>query len=111
MSEISMQQLKEQRLTPAERFVLDKIKGVKPDEPSKNGDIRWCDEDGRCFFRQEFRNNTLWISYGYLGYFLEGDYNLNYEETKQILFKLLYKYTNNGQLKMSGRARGMPAVI
>lgn len=111
MSEISMQQLKEQRLTPAEKFVLDTIKGVKPDELDEDGIIRWRDEYGRCLFRQEFNNNTLWVSYGYLGYFLEGDYNLNYEETKQILTKLLYKYTNNGQLKMTGRARGMPAII
>jgi hypothetical protein len=111
MSEISMQQLKEQRLTPAEKFVLDTIKGVKPDKPDEYDKIRWCDEDGRCLFRQEFKNGVLWVSYGYLGYFLKDNYNLNYDETKQLLGKLLHKYTNNGQLKINGMVRGMPAII
>ena len=111
MSEISMQQLKEQRLTPAEKFVLDTIKGVKPDKPDEYGYIRWRDEDGRCLFRQEFKNNKLWLGYAYFGYVLDVRYGLTYDESNQLLGKLLHKYTNNGQLKINGMARGMPAVI
>jgi len=111
MENISMQQLKEQRLTPAEKFVLETIKGVKPDNPDENDIIRWRDEYGRCLFRQEFKNNKLWLGYAYFGYNLEVRYGLNYDDSKQLLIKLLYKYTNNSQLKMFGMARGIPAVI
>jgi hypothetical protein len=36
---ITMQQLKEQRATPAEKFVLEKIKGAKAGEADKNGSV------------------------------------------------------------------------
>jgi hypothetical protein len=111
MENITMQQLKEQRLTPAEKFVLDTIKGVKPDKPDEYGYIRWRDEDGRCLIRQEFINKRLWVGYAHFGYHLEGEYGLNYDETKQLLTKLLYKYTNNGQLKINGSSRWTTAII
>jgi len=50
---ISMQQLKEQRMTPAEKFVLETIKGAKPDEPSKNGKIVWRNKYGSLFVEKK----------------------------------------------------------
>ena len=101
MSEISMQQLKEQRMSPAEKFVLDTIKGVKPSEPIVNGDVRWVNKDGRFLLKQSFNYGILWIGYEHIRYVLAKEYNLNNNEIIQLLTKLLYKYTNNGQLKIS----------
>jgi hypothetical protein len=54
MSEISMQQLKEQRMSPAEKFVLDTIKGAKPSKADKDGSVNWYDKDGRFLLKQSF---------------------------------------------------------
>jgi hypothetical protein len=102
MGEITMQQLKEQRLTPAEKFVLETIKGVKSCEPDKNGSVYWVDgKDGNHLFRQVFKNNYIWVSYDYILHDLKYDYGLSFDDMGQLLTKLLYKYTNNGQLKIS----------
>ena len=100
MSEISMQQLKEQRLTPAERFVLDKIKGVKPDEPNEFGNV-WWRKDGEWLFGQKLEYSHLNVSWDCIWSVLEEKYNLSIEETEQLLTKLLYKYTNNGKLEVA----------
>jgi hypothetical protein len=98
MSEISMQQLKEQRLTPAEKFVLNKVKGAKVSEPYGNGDVIWYDKDGELLFQQDFKNTTLWVSYTDIWFFLVKQYCLNYDETQRVIYNVMYKYTNNGQL-------------
>jgi len=100
MSEISMQKLKEQRLTPAEKFVLDKIKSVKASEPYKNGDVIWY-KDSEWLFEQDFKHGLLWVNNLFIYVTLENKYNLNDGEIIQLLTRLLHKYTNNGQLKIS----------
>ncbi len=94
-----MQQLKEQRLTPAEKFVLDKIKGVKPSELDKDGSV-WCYKDGNYLFRQSFTSGYLFVSLSNIWSVLVKDYGFSYDETQQLLSKLLYKYTNNGKLEI-----------
>ncbi len=98
---ISMQQLKEQRLTPAEKFVLDTIKGVKASEPDKNGNIAWYKYDKR-LFAQYFKRGKLLVSYKHIWSVLEEDYVLKDEEIQQLINNVMYKYTNNGQLKIIG---------
>jgi hypothetical protein len=100
MSEISMQQLKEQRLTPAEKFVLGKISGARPTAPDVNGRVSWNGKDGEWLYIQGFKNGAIWVSYKYIWSVLEKEYSLSYDEIQQLLTKLLYKYTNNGQLKI-----------
>jgi hypothetical protein len=100
MSEITMQQLKEQRLTPTEKFVLDKIKGAKASEPDEYGNITWCDKDGNWLFEQNFTSGNLWVNNSSVYAVLRMEYGLNYDEIIQLLTKLLYKYTNNGELKI-----------
>ena len=97
--QISMQKLKQQRLTPAEKFVLDTIKGAKPRKPDEDGNIDW-QKDGYWVFMQRFKENQLWINRIAILLLLEGRYNLKYDEIQQLLTKLLHKYTNNGQLKI-----------
>ena len=97
---ISMQQLKKQRATPAEKFVLDTIKGAKADEPDEDGNVEWFGKDGNWLFEQDFRGGCFWMSWDYIRSALEERYGLSYGETKQLLTKLLNKYTNNGQLKI-----------
>ncbi len=94
-----MQQLKEQRLTPAEKFVLDKIKGAKPNEPDKDGNVRWY-KNGKCLFKQDFKNGFLDTEYDAFNSKLIWKYRLYYNESYRLLTKILYKYTNNGQLKV-----------
>jgi hypothetical protein len=96
---ITMQELKQQRLTPAEKFVLDTIKGVKPRKPDEDGNIDW-QKDGYWVFMQCFKENQLWINRIAILLVLEGSYSLKYGEIEQLLTRLLHKYTNNGQLKI-----------
>jgi hypothetical protein len=94
---ISMQQLKEQRLTPAEKFVLDKVKGVKPNETAYG--TRWCKDD-KWLFKQNFESGDLYVNYNAIWVVLAKEYNLNSNEILSLLTKLLHNYTNNGQLKI-----------
>jgi len=61
-SNITMQQLKEQRLTPAEKFVLYKVKGVKPKQYQTNGCLHWY-KDGKYLFKQNFESGDLYVNY------------------------------------------------
>ena len=94
---ISMQQLKGQRLTPAERFVLDTIKGAKAGEPDEYGSVGWY-KDGECLFIQEFKIGLLWVDYHVIWKVLNEEYTLNYGETGEFISNVMYKYTNNRQL-------------
>jgi hypothetical protein len=98
-SNISMQQLKEQRLTSAEKFVLDKIKGVKASEPDADGSVNWC-KDGEWLFTQDFEDSCLYFSLTDINTPLRRYHSLSDDEIKQLLTKLLHKYTNNRQLKI-----------
>jgi hypothetical protein len=97
---ITMQQLKEQRITPAEKFVLDSVKGAKPDELDWLGGIRWRDEDGKWILVQNFTSGNLWVNNSSVYAVLRMEYGLNYDEIIQLLTRLLHKYTNNGELKI-----------
>ncbi len=97
---IPMQQLKEQRMSPAEKFVLRKFKGAKPIEPNEKGDVRWFNKDYGWLFTQDFEFGYLHSSWVDIVTPLRRYHGLNDEEIKQLLTKLLYKYTNNGQLKI-----------
>ncbi len=97
---ISMQELKEQRLTPAEKFVLDKVKGAKAGKPNENGDVSWYDKDGRWLFEQDFKSGRLWVENLSFYSVLRREYSLKNDEIDELLTKLLHKYTNNGQLKV-----------
>ncbi len=94
-----MQQLKEQRLTPAEKFVLEAIKDIRPTKPDSLGDVKWY-KDSKWILVQSFGGGYLWVSYDYIRSVLEKEYGLKNDEIKQLLTKLLYKYTNNGKLKI-----------
>ncbi len=97
---ITMQQLKQQRMTPAEKFVLGKIKGAKAFSQDKDGTIAWH-KDGEELFFQDFKYCKLWSSSEFW-FNLTRKYKLNHTEKTQLLAKLLHKYTNNGQLKIIG---------
>jgi hypothetical protein len=98
---ITMQKLKQQRLNPAEKFVLETIKGVRPGEPDKYGNIRWF-KDGIGLFIQDFKINVLWVNYDYIWSVLEKKYGLNDNEIQQLINNVMYKYTNNGKLMPVG---------
>jgi len=101
MREISMQQLKEQRMTPAEKFVLEKIKGAKPSEPNENGSVWWY-KNGKFLFCQAFKNGILWVSYKHIWSVLTKEYSLSFDEIQQLMKNVMYKYTNNGHLTPKG---------
>ncbi len=93
-----MQQLKEQRMSPAEKFVLETIKGAKAGESNENGDVEWS-KDGEWLFIQYFKYNTLWVRNKKIWSVLAKEYNLNHNEIQQLINNVMYKHTNNGQLK------------
>lgn len=97
---ISMQQLKQQRVTPAEKFVLDAIKGAKPNKPDEDGDVVWYGKDSRWLFTQDFKSGRLWVENLSFYSVLRREYSLKNDEIDELLTKLLHKYTNNGQLKV-----------
>ena len=49
----------------------------------------------------DFENSLLQVSYHYICSVLLNEYGLNDDNIEQLLTKLLHKYTNNGQLKIS----------
>ena len=95
---ITIQKLKQQRATPAEKFVLGKVKGAKANEPYKNGNVDWFNKDGIWLFGQDFKNNILWIRHSGIWLVLEKQHGLNHSEIQQLIQNVMYKYTNNGQL-------------
>ncbi len=86
-------------MSPAEKFVLEKIKGVKADEPSKNGDVVWRNKYGSVFVEKQAKQ-LLIVSNKNICRRLSEEYTLSYDEIQQLLTKLLYKYTNKGQLEV-----------
>jgi DNA-cytosine methyltransferase len=57
-------------------------------------------KDGVILFIQNFKIGWLVVSDSAIWLVLEKKYGLNYYEIEQLLARLLYKYTNNGQLKV-----------
>jgi hypothetical protein len=98
MEKISMQQLKEQRFSQAAKFVNDTIKDVESGSLS-DGCMYWF-KDGITFFGQDFKNRVLSIR-SRLIFDLKDGYNLSYVEIEQLLSKVMYKYTDNGNLKIN----------
>lgn len=108
MENISMQKLKGQRMTPAEKFVLDTIKGAKPGENNEyswevnaHSQISWYNKDGLWLFMQNFDLGVLSVNWTSFWLVLNEKYNLDFDEIEQLLTKLLYKYTNNGELEIT----------
>jgi len=98
---ISMQQLKEQRMTPAEKFVLDKIKDVKASEPKDEYGNVWWYKDDKWLFRQGFGCGYLFVSNDIFAFLLK-EYKLKSNEIEQVIKSVMYKYTNNGKLMPLG---------
>ncbi len=93
-----MQQLKEQRLTPACKFVLEIIKGVEPEEPYGCGNVIWWDKYGKYLFEQDFENGYLHINRHPVWCGLEKTYGLERTGIQEVINCSMYKYTNNGRL-------------
>ena len=93
---ISLKELKKNRLTPAERWLLETIEGCEPEKQS-NGDVDWY-KDGYWLFQQDFKNGWLWVSYSIIWKVLEEEFGLNYSETQELIKNVMYDYTNNGSL-------------
>jgi hypothetical protein len=98
MKNISMQQLKEQRLTPAEKFVLETISGARSATTDLDGYILWY-KNGTFIFHQNLKKGKLMVD-TILQMILKEGFGLDYDEIQVLLNKLLYKFTNNGQLEV-----------
>lgn len=96
---ISLKELKKNRLTPAERFVLETIEGAKP-TTYPNSDVDWWDKDGRYLFIQDFKKGFLWVSNNQIWRVLDKGFGLNENEIIELLSNILYDYTNKGKLKI-----------
>ena len=93
---ISLKELKKNRMTPAERWVLDTIEGVEPIKDSY-GDVDW-NKDGNWLFEQNFKNGFLWVNYPIIWKVLGEEFGLNYNEIIELIKNVMYDYTNNGSL-------------
>ena len=96
---ISLKELKKNRLTPPEKWVLETIEGVKPTK-LLNGNVQWYNKDGKHVFTQDFGNGWLFVSYYDIFEFLGKKFGLTYNEIFDILTNLLYDYTDNGKLNI-----------
>ena len=94
---ISLKELKKNRLTPAEKWVLKRIEGAEPTTLS-NGNVEWCDKDGKWVLQQDLKNGVLEVSWTYIWSVLEKQFALNYGEIKELINNVMYDYTNNGTL-------------
>ena len=95
---ISLKELKKNRLTPAEKWVLERIEGAKP-KTYPSGNVDWYKDDN-WLFQQDFKHGLLLVSYNNIESVLEDDFGLNDDEIKDLLTNLLYDYTNKGKLKI-----------
>ena len=93
---ISLKELKKNRMTPAEKFVLEIIEGVKP-KTNPDGNVDWY-KDGNWLFKQDFKNGYLWVSYNYIWSVLRNEFGLNYDEIQELIKNVMYDYTNKGKL-------------
>jgi len=97
MENITMQQLKQQRFSQPTKFVNDTIKDVESGSLS-DGCMYWF-KDGVALFAKDFKNRFLCV-WSDITLILKNEYNLSYSEIEQLLTKLLYEYTDNGNLKI-----------
>ena len=93
---ISLKELKKNRLTPTEKWLLERIEGCEP-ETQSNGDVDWY-KDGVWLFEQDLKNGRLWVNYSIIWKVLGEEFGLNYSETKELIKNVMYDYTNNGSL-------------
>ena len=94
---MSLKELKKNRLSPAEKWLLELIDGVKPKTDS-SGDIYWYNEDGNWLFTQDFENGFLVVRYHSIWLVLAKEFGLNGDEIIELLTNILYDYTDNGKL-------------
>ena len=96
---ISLKELKKNRLSPAEKWVLETIDGVKP-KTHPSGDVEWR-KDSKELFIQYLKKGILWVNYINVRLVLKKEFGLNRDEIKDLLTNLLYDYTDNGKLKVN----------
>ena len=94
---ISLKELKKNRLTPAERFVLEAIEGAKP-KTYPSGDVDWC-KDGKVLMWKHFTGGYLYVSHIIWSVLFE-KFGLSYGETNDLLANLLYDYIDNDKLEI-----------
>lgn len=92
---ISFKELKKNRLTPTEKWVLETIDGVEP-ITQPNGKVDWY-KDGNYLFTQYFQDGYLDVVYS-IWWGKDGEFGLSYNEMVELLTNLLYDYTDNGKL-------------
>ena len=95
---ISLKELKKNRLTPTEKWVLKRIEGAEPTTLS-NGNVEWR-KDGKLLLKQDFKKGYLWVSYDRIWGVLGEKFGLKDNEIIELLTNLLYDYTNNDKLKV-----------
>ena len=96
---ISLKELKKNRLTPTEKWVLETIEGVKPTKYS-NDYVDWW-KKGKWLFQQDFVGGKLTVIRLNITYYLEKEFDLNDNEIFDLFTNLLYDYTDNGKLKIT----------
>ena len=96
---ISMKELKKNRLTPAEKWVLERFDGVDQ-KTNPDGIVYWYNEDSEWLLAKDFECNNLNINYYDIASVLEKEFGLNDNEIQELLANLLYDYTDNGRLKI-----------
>ena len=96
---ISLKELKKNRLTPAEKWLLERIDSAEP-EIQPSGVVRWYnkDEDEELLFIQDFEKGYLWVSYQHIWKVLYNEFGFNDNEIQELIKNVMYDYTNNGEL-------------
>ena len=92
---ISLKELKKNRMTPAEKWVLEQIEGCKP-ETNSDGDVYLYNNEKVLLYQSP---KFLYV-YHVFWYTLIDKFCLTYGESEELLTNLLYDYTDNGKLKV-----------
>lgn len=96
---ISLKELKKNRLTPTEKWVLETIEGVKP-KTNSYGNVEWYNKDGEWLFTQGFWYGELVVSFHSIWSVLERKFSLKHTEIQELINNAMYDYTDNGKLKI-----------
>ena len=90
----------EDRIEEIKEFITSEIKGCQPMPINGDNIINWVSKDGSFIFSQCFGTGYLVIN-THIWNTLCDYYNLNNSQIEEIISDVMYKYTNNGQLKVT----------
>ena len=83
--------IKKSRLSPAEKFLYSIFWNLKEYYSNKHPDSVFYKKDDEILFEYDKKNNFFWYHYDKIWLVLDSNYDLNYQETKELIKDVVWK--------------------